>query len=76
MPVGGPRIGERDALDEAPSLRAHCCPQPECSVDVKPGVRLAHDVDDLREVIERSGIHLAGLRADDRRAAELGERRA
>ena len=43
---------------------------------MKPGIRLAHDLDDLREGIERSGVHLAGLRADDRRAAELGERRA
>ena len=50
VPVGRPRIGERDALDEAPSLRARCRPQPERAVDVKPRVRLAHDLDDLREV--------------------------
>ncbi len=41
--VGGPRIGERDALDEVPALRAHRGPQPERAVDVEPGVRLAHD---------------------------------
>ena len=39
----------RDALDEMPARRARRGPQPERAVDVEPGVRLAHDLDDLRE---------------------------
>ena len=45
-------------------------PEPERAVDVHPGVVARARVGDRRlEVVERAGVDLAGLGADDRRVA-------
>ena len=74
--VRRPRVGPLDARDAARGARAGRRPQAEGAVDVAPGARArAASVDDLGERIERAGVDLAGLRADDR-AGRRGARSA
>ena len=53
-------------------------PQPERPVDVHPRVRpqLPHRRDGRRERVEGAAVHVAGLEADDRRAARAAQDRA
>ena len=74
MGIGGPRVGIRETWDEVPQLRRGRRPQPECAVDVNPGPRircavLMRNAGRFADVIESPGMHVAGLQADDRRAA-------
>ena len=70
--VGGPRVGAFQAFDEVPVARRGRRPEAERAVDVKPRVVLARETGDLAERIERAGIHVPCLRADDERTARLG----
>ena len=68
--IGRPRVGALDAGDEVSQLRADVGPQPEGAVDVQPcvrvvGQRIGHRIGR----VEGTGIHVAGLDADDGRDA-------
>ena len=63
MPVGRPRVGAAQAVDEILATRVGERPQTERTVDVEPTVPRGDPVGDLRERVERTGVHLAGLRA-------------
>ncbi len=66
--IGRPRISTVVAAREVTQPWAGGCPQPERPVDVKPDVgMLADDRDDTFDRVERAGVHLAELGADDRR---------
>ena len=65
--VGRPRVGALDALHVMPQRAAGGGPQPERAVHVEPGLMPAGEIGDRVERIERAGVHVAGLRADDRR---------
>ena len=43
-------------------------PQPERAVDVHPGAMLVGELDRVGHRVERAGVQVAGLQADDRRA--------
>ena len=61
-------------MDEVAPLRARRDPETECAVDVKPGVGLPDDLDDLGERIVRARVHLSSLGAHDHRGLDLGKR--
>ena len=71
MGVGRPRVGRGVTLDEVRQLRARRGPEAERAVDVDPRAVRVGDGDDRLEVVERSGVHLAGLCADDRRPVHV-----
>ena len=74
--VGRPRVGPLRPGDEMAERRAGRGPQPERTVDVEPGARALDRVRDRDEVVEHASVHLARLRADDRRPLGGGERAA
>ena len=57
-----------DAGDEMPEARRSGRPEPEGAVDVQPGAGALDRVRDLLERVERAGVDVSRLRADDRRA--------
>ena len=57
-----------DAADEVPERGGGRGPQPEGAVDVQPRTGLSRAGGDGLDVVARAGVHLADLRADDRRA--------
>jgi hypothetical protein len=69
--VGDPRVRALGTPDEVAERRARRRPEPECAVDVEPGTVGLCRVRDRLEVVEGAGVHLAGLRADDRFVAGL-----
>ena len=74
--ICGPAVRALGAVDEVREPRARSRPEPEGAVDVQPGAGGLGRVGDLAERVERSGVHLARLRADDRRAVVARERLA
>jgi hypothetical protein len=72
--VGRPRVGALQPFDEVAEPGRDGRPDPECSVDVQPRTRVLAEVGDLGERVERAGVHLARLRAHDRRPARVAER--
>ena len=65
--VGGPGVRRGDTVEQVAEARARPGPEAERPVDVHPGVSVrARQTGDLAERIERAGVHVAGLRADDR----------
>ena len=66
--VGRPRVRALGARHQVPQARGCRRPQPERAVDVHPGAVQVRDVDRRREVVERAGVHVTGLKRDDRRA--------
>ena len=75
VPVRRPRIAAVDAARVMTQGRARGCPQAERAVDVQPRPMTTCDVRDLVDRIEGARVHVAGLRADDRRAVAARERR-
>ena len=73
MGIRGPRVGGGVTRDEVRQPGARRGPEPERAVDVDPGAVRVGDGDDRLEVVERSRVHLAGLRADDQRLPGVGE---
>ena len=73
--IGGPRVRALGAGHEPAQARRRRRPQPERAVDVQPGAARGAGVRDRPERVERAGVDLARLRADDRRARSLVERR-
>ena len=71
--VRGPGVRLGQALDEFATGRVRQCPQAEGSVDVQPSAALTGPGHDLRERVERSGVDLTRLRADEDRPADVGE---
>ena len=71
--VGRPRVGAVEAGDELGPGRVGPRPQPEGAVDVQPAGSLGQPVGDLVERVERAGVDLAGLGADQHRPGELGQ---
>ena len=64
-----------DAVDEVPERGRRRGPEPERAVDVEPRACVVRSARDLAQRIDGARVHLAHLRADDRRAVEAGERR-
>ncbi len=58
-----------------PERRARRRPESECAIDMEPGAALACRGRDLRDRIERAGIHVPRLRADDAEARRRSQRR-
>ena len=77
VPVRRPRVGLGVARDEVAERRARRRPQPERPVDVHPCVDRLRRLGHGGEIVDRTGVHLSGLGAHDRRAAaaERVERR-
>ena len=73
MGVRRPRVGGGVTPDEVRQPWARRRPEAERAVDVDPGSVRVGDRDDRLEVVERAGVHLAGLRADDQRLPGAGE---
>ena len=71
--VGDPGIRAFGAAHEVAQARARGRPQPEGAVDVQPRSVLSRGIGDLLEGVERPGVHLAGLRAHDRRRVDAFE---
>ena len=57
-----------DPADEVPERGGDRRPQPERAVDVQPSAGLSNSRRDRLDVVARAGVHLADLRADDRRS--------
>jgi hypothetical protein len=70
--VGGPGIGQFDAVGQRRVAVAGTRPQTERTIDVQPGLVPLRDRANLAQRIDRTGVHVARLRADDRRALERG----
>jgi hypothetical protein len=65
-----PRVCSLDTIEEVPERLRNSCPETERTVDVEPCVFAAvANIGDYGERVERSSVHLSGLRADDRRLA-------
>ena len=73
--VRDPGIRPLDAVDEMTKTRARTRPETESTVDVQPRTVRSNRIGDLVEGIECSGVHLARLRADDRRPVSFRQRR-
>ena len=71
--VGRPGVGALRAGREPAQSRGGAGPQPECTVDVYPGTDLAAQGKNLLEGVERARVHLARLRADDRRDLDVAK---
>ena len=71
--VGRPRVGAFDAVHQRPEIRRCRSPETERTVDVQPRARRFGRVGDLGQRVDRPGVHLADLGADDRRAVAGGE---
>src|SRR4051812_20028739 len=71
--VRRPRVGPLDARGEATERRRGRGPEAEGTVDVVPGAMLLREVGDRRDVVAGARVHLAELRADDRRAGGPAE---
>jgi hypothetical protein len=71
--IGGPRIGPVQPGDEPGPGRVGERPQPECAVDVQPAGPLRQPIGDLVEGVERTGVHLAGLRTHQDGPVEIGQ---
>src|SRR5262249_621962 len=65
--IGRPRVGTLDAAYEMAKLRRSGRPETERAVDVQPGSTSGDGVRNCVEIVESPGVHLACLRADDRR---------
>jgi hypothetical protein len=65
--VGGPGVGCVHALGQVAQPRAGGGPEAKRAVHVHPYVVAARDFDRVGEGIEGTAVHLAGLKADDRR---------
>jgi hypothetical protein len=74
--VGRPRVGALDTGAEVAERPRHVRPHAEGAVDVEPRARLLGCVGDRRQRIERAGVDVPELRADDRRSAAGSERTA
>ncbi len=68
MPVADPRVGELYTRHQVGLSRARSRPQPECTVDVKPGATVTRHLCDRSQIVEGAGIHVSRLGADDRGA--------
>ena len=73
--VARPRVGQLDAAHELGRARARRGPEPERAVDVEPRPGAVGRGGRCGEVVTRAGVHVAGLRADDRRAGLSAPRR-
>ena len=71
--VGRPGVRSLGSVDEVAELVARARPESERAVEVQPRPPRLAGVRDRVEVLERAGVHLAGLGDDDRRAVRLGE---
>src|ERR1700741_3081602 len=74
--VGGPRIGQLDAIRERAELFTRARPEAEGTVDVEPRAMLLRRFRYFAQRVKRSGIHVAGLRADDDRSVQVVEQPA
>jgi len=63
--VGGPGVGKLAAGHKRAQRRGRGGPEAESAADVDPGVAAARQGDAFGERIERSGMDVAGLQADD-----------
>src|SRR5229473_1496983 len=72
--IGSPGIGIREASHQGRAVGSGGGPQPEGSVDVHPRVLSSGFGTDLGSRIERAGIYVAGLYADDGALVERRER--
>ena len=68
VPVGRPRVRPLGAVDQVREARARRRPQPKApsTCSQAPAASAASAI--AWKSVERAGVHLAGLRADDRRA--------
>ena len=74
MRVVGPGVGEVGAVEQRARGPAGAAPKAECAVDVHPRAFPVRDLADGAQRIDRAGVHVAGLRADDDRAVESCQR--
>ena len=65
VPVGRPGVGPLDAGHEVPVATARAGPEAEGSVHVHPCASRVRELAGLAERVERPGVQLAGLQADD-----------
>jgi hypothetical protein len=72
VPVGRPRIGVGEPGRQVSSRRIRQRPQSEGCVHVHPGLPRPGPRHDVTERIERPGVHLAGLGADDGGPGDAG----
>ncbi len=68
--VGRPRLGECQTRRVPAQLRRRGRPHAERSIDVQPATVRTDGGGDVGERIERAAVHVARLRADDRRARD------
>src|SRR5437016_13611833 len=65
MRVGGPGIRVSETVHQVGTRRSRCRPQAKCAIHVYPRPGFMSARDDLARRIERSGIDIARLQADD-----------
>ena len=74
VPVGRPRIGAFDPIEQVAMPLARPRPQPERAINVEPAARRAHQRHDFGEGIADPGVDLPGLADDDRWVAASFQR--
>ena len=72
--VVGPGVGQFSTVQQCAAVAAGPAPQPERAVDVHPCLFGVRDLADAAQRVNRAGVHVAGLRGDDDRSIERGQR--
>src|SRR4029453_15842828 len=65
--IGRPGIGAINAIQQMSILRTSRSPETKRAVNMNPSVLAARSVTDFADWIARTGIHVANLRANNRR---------